>query len=256
MLQELIEEAAYKFSLLIKDSTSQPGWSLMSSMMKEMAMKGKNIISVQTEPEFGGQNKVRETKRVCAFKEYDQLLTRVNDAAFGADCYIVFPSISLYLMNSRISQFASLLRGLQMNDKVIKVVCLVHSDVLPDDDVIASCEYLFDAMIDLLPVEESELSATYQGHVKCLRRKPSGKLETSDEFFSLNQEGKLDLVHTSTSAAIRALVDEPNTDIDVTNKLTFNLTLSDRERQAKNSLQLPYLKKESEKKALLSQVSG
>lgn len=253
MLQKLLHETAFNFSLLIKDSSEQPGLCLAKSLITNLAGNGRKVLSVLMEPMFGRDSLFDQTHKINVFGDEREVTAKITEAANCTDCCVVFPSLSLYLLNNKVSELARIIRSLQMSDNVSTVVAVIHKDVLQNEDTLGMCEYLFSAVIDLLPVE-GELSATYHGHVKCLSRKSNGKLETSDEFFSLSNDGALDMVHASTSAAIQALVDEPSADI--TNKLTFNLKLSDKEREAKNNLQLPYLKKDSEKSALLSQTLG
>lgn len=252
MLLKLLHESTFNFSLLIKDTSEQPASCLLSSLIASLTANGRKVLSVLTEPEFGKGLQLDKTERINVFGEKD-ISAKINEAATCADCCVIFPSLSLYLMNNNVFELGRIIRALQRTENISAVVGIIHKDVLNNEETLALSEYLFSAMVDVLPVN-GELSSTYHGHVKCLSQKTNGKLETSDEFFSLTNDGTLDMVHASTSAAIQALVDEPNADI--TSKLTFNLKLSDKEREAKNNLQLPYLKNDLEKTALLSQMTG
>lgn len=162
---------------------------------------------------------------------------------------VVFSSLSLPLLTQSAHELASLIRRLRDLDSVCKVISCLHTDVVSAEEVIQSVEYLFDTVVTLKPVTAST-NQDYYGHVDIIRRKRNGKIETADELFALGCDFTLADVHDSTSA-IKVI--QETTSVDLSN-LTFNLGLSDAERQAKNDLQLPYLKKASEKEALLTKT--
>lgn len=255
MLLELISELTFEFSLLIQDSADKSGSCLILTLINNVA-SGRRVIYVCTEPTFSSKS-TYDAANICiinTFDNYDSLPGRLIQAAEQTESIVIFPSISLLLLNYGVSKFSQLLRRLKGCEYINSLIALVHTDVLDTEETLQVVEYMFDAVVNVSQVKEPELISSYYGHAKCTRRKASGKVESSDEYFTLNNTMNVDLVHASSSAVIKALVVD-NPAVDITSKLTFNLSLTDKERNAKNNLQLPYLKKESEKQQMLTNTS-
>lgn len=251
MLTSVVNELSYGFSVIVKDSMEKSGSCLLTALVDGPAARHLKVVTVNTEPVFNNLS-VYNNPNVTVlnvFDCYDKILDKVLHAASGQESVVIFPSLSLYLMNTGVTSFAKLVRALQDSSSIKHIAALIHTDVLAVEETLSQAEHMFETIINVLPVE-TELAGSYYGHVQCVRRKPNGKVDSADEYFSLDENGGLGLVHTSTSAIIKS-IEDTNSE-DVTANLTFNLSLSNKEREAKNKLLLPYLKKESEKHDLLS----
>ncbi|KAF6031775.1 ELP5 [Bugula neritina] len=252
MLEDLINNLRCESSLLIKDSLRKSGACLIKSLTNQALSQQKPLLYINTEPLFSNRHSLGSlgVQNVDVFGQYDSLKERIMSSVSSANTVVVFPSISLLLLSYSVGRFAKLLRALRESDKVSSVIALMHTDVVLNEEIVDRLDYLFSSIIHVL-LPESELSV-YYAQVKCLRRKSNGKLETSEEYFTLDDACSLKLVHSSSSAVVRSYTQSQSG--DVVSSLTFNLSLSDKEREAKNRLHLPYLKKDSEKQALLSQT--
>lgn len=253
MLDELITELSFDFSLLVKDEQRARGHKLMKSLIQAARRQGSTVIVLDTDLSALDSSPNCAFIDICAQTDHElmkQMVSYVPQS--NANCIVVCTSISLLIMNNSVAFVAKLMRTLKINENVKKVISLFHKDVKCSEEASDTVEYMFDSVVDLLPVTPS-LKQLYHGYAKCRRYKSSGKLDMSDEYFKLNSDFEIVSVHESTSAAIQSAIERGGP--DVTSNLTFNLKLSDDERKAKNSLQLPYIKKKDERDALLNQTA-
>lgn len=117
---------------------------------------------------------------------------------------------------------------------VEQVVCLIHSD-LHDNHSLSLVEHLATTVAKVIPSAlDHFLMAT-----NILHKRISGKIIKVKEHFNLSETYEIQDVTEIKS------VEESSTNIDAgqadpTSNLTFNLTLSDKEREARSQVKLPY----------------
>uniref|UniRef100_A0A8C7SFU3 Elongator complex protein 5 n=1 Tax=Oncorhynchus mykiss TaxID=8022 RepID=A0A8C7SFU3_ONCMY len=129
------------------------------------------------------------------------------------------------------------------------VIGLLHSDLHQRGTVGSIC-HLATSVITVAPGTRG-LGA----FAKITRRTKSGKLMQDEEIFSINE----DLTVTIQSKRSHPGSTPMNTDeseVDPTANLTFNLRLSDTQREAKEKLPLPFVFSKEKKSALLHPGTG
>ncbi|XP_067928386.1 elongator complex protein 5-like [Watersipora subatra] len=254
MLHSLITELSFEFSILIEDSIERSGSCLINSIISNTS--NKNVLLVDMEPHsFSSYPNTVQISILHFFGQYDSLLEKILKMASGSETLVVFPSLSLFLMNYGVSKFGQLLRCLKDNKDISSVAAVIHTDVFSSSDTLPLTEYMFNTIVKVSAIDVAELSTAYYGHAECVRCQASGKTDSSEEYFTLANDLTIDLVHASSSAAIKALaIDE--TKVDITADLTFKLSLNEQEREARSKLQLPYLKRDDEKVEMLSKANN
>lgn len=255
MLEDILTDRSFEFSLLIQDVVEKSGSCLISTLINRATNSGRKFVCVYTEPLFIQRTEF-SSSNICTINvcdNYELLYDKILETASQTGSTVVFPSLSLFLMNYGVARFGQLLRCLKDSDRITSVVALIHTDVIDTEETLVLTEYMFDVVVSVSVVAEPDLVTSYYGHAKCVRRKASGKIDSSDEYFTLDSAMNVDAIYSSSSAAIKLLVTDSSA-ADITSNLTFSLSLSAKERDAKNKLQLPYLKKDSEKLELLSKT--
>lgn len=157
---------------------------------------------------------------------------------------IVLDSLSWILARCPVPWVCHLLRelsGQQSKQGDTRVVALLHED-LHDPGVLQSVSLLADSLINFTDPGE-KLRATVT------QRKRSGRLVTHTEHFRMCDDFSLETVSE--------IEKEPEdiAQVDPTVNLTFNLRLSETERERRESATLPYTFTDSKKRSLL-QASG
>jgi len=101
----------------------------------------------------------------------------------------------------------------------------------------------------------SDLYCKLSYNCKSLLKKTSGKLIAKTIILQLDEYGRLCSFQEDSSMAIKQCAQESST-LDPASNLTFNLHLTDSEKQARASIALPYILNESSKSAYLgNQIS-
>lgn len=251
MLQRLINELDFDWSILIEDTVLYSGYPLLRTLIQSSCHHNLRTICLDVDGTAADFISIPVDGIVIPLENADPLsLYDVITEHLTVDSVFVIPSLSVFLLKFGANKLASLLRLIKSYSSVKYMVGVLHTDVLLDTEHLMTIKYLFSALITLQKTPE-DIRVHYNGCVKCMRHKSNGKLETSEEYYAMTNDFTLVQVHASTSSVIQNLVDA-STGNDPMSNLTFNLSLSEQERRAKNKLQLPYLKKHEEKAALLT----
>ncbi|KAM5125671.1 elongator complex protein 5, partial [Mantella aurantiaca] len=158
---------------------------------------------------------------------------------------IVLDSLSWILLRCPLPSVCHTLRELsgpqvKEGSRDLRVLTLLHAD-LHDGGVVRSVCALCDSVIHI----------THGGErtgVTVTQRKRSGRVVTSKEMFGVLEDFSLETTETESEPPSR-------TEVDPTVNLTFNLRLSETERERKESATLPYTFSDNKKSSLL-QSSG
>lgn len=131
------------------------------------------------------------------------------------------------------------------------VVGLLHSD-LHDSHVISQLNHVISTIIEINPLS-STLHSLHHFQLGVKHCKNSGKLSITTELVTISNEYDItSSVVTHTTPSHHQLPPET----DPTDNLTFNLTLTDQEREDRDKLILPYHHSAKKKSALLQAGSG
>lgn len=160
---------------------------------------------------------------------------------------VVVDSLSRLLLWKSSSMVCTLLHQLfsssaelQTGYKVVQVVCLVHSD-LHDDHALNSVNFLASSIVWLTQNDQqTDEPATW---CKVLHKRKTGKVIKKVESFSIGPDHKLTEHEERDWRASSSAIHNESTreQVDPTQNLTFNLKLTDDERQARSNLKLPYM---------------
>ncbi|XP_078525695.1 elongator complex protein 5 [Lissotriton helveticus] len=190
-----------------------------------------------------------------------QVLARVlGSASAGGPVSVIVDSLSWVLLHSPATLVVQALHQLQRSagsagSKLRQVIALVHQD-LHEPGTVASACHVASTVVTVMPCPsstspacESEALAT----ATVRHRKKTGKVIKKDLSFAVLEGFTLKTEHSSTPKSAVAV--DSDSRVDPAANLTFNLNLSDSERQAKENLSLPYIFS-AEKKSSLLQSRG
>lgn len=162
---------------------------------------------------------------------------------------LVIDSLTWVLSHLSPSVTCQTLQQLKKGGVVSTIVGLLHSDLHQRGTVGSVC-HLATSVITVAPVSIG------QGVIaKTTRRTKTGKINQAEEMFSIKE----DLTVSIHSKPVHPRTSQTNTDeteVDPTANLTFNLRLSETERQAKENLALPFVFSREKKSALLQSGPG
>lgn len=165
---------------------------------------------------------------------------------------VVFNSLSRLLLWKSSAMVCTLLNQLYSNSshsqegyQVVQVVALVHSD-LHDDQTLNTINFLASSLLWItLDKEEKDQSVNW---CKVLHKRKTGKVIKKFESFAINDKHVLtEYEEKDWNGSSSKAVSESVNEVDPTKNLTFSLTLTDNERQARSKLKLPYMHHEEER---------
>ncbi|XP_056408754.1 elongator complex protein 5 [Hyla sarda] len=148
---------------------------------------------------------------------------------------IVLDSLSWILVRRPLPTVCHLLRELSADDT--RVVALLHED-LHDPGLLRSVCLLADSVISL--TDPGEILTA-----RVIQRKRSGRVVTQTESFRVGDDLNLETVSKMEQEP------EDTVQVDPTVNLTFNLRLTETERERKESATLPYIFTDSKKMSIL-----
>ncbi|XP_064460058.1 elongator complex protein 5-like [Ornithodoros turicata] len=148
---------------------------------------------------------------------------------------LVVDSLSTILLHQDFTHVYNTLVHLSRNAHVQQIVCIVHTDV-HDESLLASLSYIATTTVTLKPtVKPTDLSAMC--HI--VHKKPGGRAAVEEEQFEMTPE--LTICNIKKIQQEKAVPKAAQ--VDPTANLTFNLRLSEGEKDARDKVVLPYLKK-------------
>uniref|UniRef100_A0A3P8YDL4 Elongator complex protein 5 n=1 Tax=Esox lucius TaxID=8010 RepID=A0A3P8YDL4_ESOLU len=162
---------------------------------------------------------------------------------------LVIDSLSWILRHHDPAAVCQRLQALKKGGAVRTVIVLVHTD-MHQRGTVGSIRHLATSVVTVAPGTRG-LGAV----AKTTRRTKSGKLMQDEETFSINEDLSV-TIHSKLSHPGHTHVNTDETEVDPTANLTFNLRLSDTERQAKEKLALPFVFSKEKKSALLQPGPG
>ncbi|XP_030636582.1 elongator complex protein 5 [Chanos chanos] len=162
---------------------------------------------------------------------------------------LVIDSLSWILRHHNPVTVCQRLHELKKGGSVKVIIALLHSD-LHQRGIVGSICHLATTVISVTPGKR-ERSAM----AKTTRRSKSGKVMQDEEFFNVTKDYAVTVQSRSSYPEPRQTEAE-TTEADPTANLTFNLRLSEMEREAKEKVALPFVFSQEKKSALLKPVKG
>lgn len=161
----------------------------------------------------------------------------------------VIDSLSWILRHLSPPHVCKTLQQLRKGGAVRAIIGLLHADMHQRGTVGSVC-HLATAVISVSPgVKVDEAVA------KTTKRAKSGKVTQDEEIFRINEDLTVAVLNKTSHPGPKQ-TDQEEPEMDPTANLTFNLRLSDTEREAKEKLALPFVFSKEKKMALLQSGPG
>ncbi|XP_054608869.1 elongator complex protein 5 isoform X2 [Dunckerocampus dactyliophorus] len=267
MLHELLQGADAGWLLLIQDSCSCSGRPLLWSFIKSASIR-KEVVHVLSfevsEDEMEKRLKGSPTERLHFHDAYSDPLgwTDGGGAAFTVDRFcseevtrcvkrssqlrpaiLVIDSLSWILRHHSTPAVCQTLQQLKKGGVIRNIIALLHSDMHQLGTPASLCH---------LATSLVTVAAGLNGNeAKITKRLKSGKVLQDEETFTIMED--LTVIGQSKPSNAMQLQEQ---ETDPAANLTFNLRLSDAERDTKEKLALPFVFSKEKKAALLNPGAG
>lgn len=162
---------------------------------------------------------------------------------------LVIDSLSWILRHLSPPAVCKTLQQLKKGGAVKTTLGLLHSD-MHHRNMVGSICHLATSVVTVAPGH-----LCHEAVAKTIRRAKSGKISQAEERFSFNEDMSVK-VQSKPIRVGAPQADAGDAEVDPTANLTFNLRLSDQERQAKEKLALPFVFSKEKKSALLHSGPG
>uniref|UniRef100_A0A3P8UUI2 Elongator complex protein 5 n=1 Tax=Cynoglossus semilaevis TaxID=244447 RepID=A0A3P8UUI2_CYNSE len=174
----------------------------------------------------------------------EEITHLIKQTSHASAVTLVIDSLSWILRHVSPSVFCRTLQQLRKGGAVRAIVGLLHAD-MHQKGIVGSVCHLATSVITVAPGMKAE-----EAEAKITKRSKSGKVLQDEEIFVIKED--LSVIVQGKSHQTEPIQTGPEEQkMDPTANLTFNLRLSDAERQAKENLSLPFVFSKEKKTALL-----
>lgn len=179
----------------------------------------------------------------------ETLAHRIRQTSQSKPATLVIDSLSWVLRHLGTPTVCKTLQELKKGGAVRAVIGLLHTDLHQQGSVGSVC-HLATSVITVAPGIKGDGAVA-----KITKRAKSGKVMQNEEIFSVKED--LTVIGQSKPTHLGPKQTGPEEqEMDPTANLTFNLRLSDTEREAKENLSLPFVFSKEKKSALLHSGPG
>ncbi|XP_017327847.1 elongator complex protein 5 isoform X2 [Ictalurus punctatus] len=202
--------------------------------------------SAYTDP-LGWTKQSLFTVKHFSAKEITLLLQETQHAN---DSVLVIDSLSWVVRHHDTVTVCQELQKLRKGGSVRMIFGLLHMD-LHQQGIVGTVSHVASTVISVTPMNNARYAMA-----KTSQRKKSGKVMQKEEFFSLPEDLTLS-IETKPNQSGNVQTDlYTKSEVDPTSNLTFNLHLSEVEREAREKVALPFVFSEEKKSALLRPGRG
>lgn len=270
MLSELLQGTDTGAILIIQDSCSYSGQHLLQSFINAALNREEavHVFGFDVSEEELKHGLTSSTQRLHFHNAYTDPLGWTNQSDFTVDQFcvdklthlvkqtshlkpatLVINSLSWILRHVSPPAVCKTLHQLKKGGAVRAVIGLLHADMHQSGTVGSVC-HLATSVITVAPGIKGD-----EAVAKITKRSKSGKVTQDEEIFSIKED--LSVTVMSKPNYTRHKQTEPEEQqMDPAANLTFNLRLSDTEREAKEKLALPFVFSKEKKTALLQSGPG
>uniref|UniRef100_A0A8C9XJ09 Elongator complex protein 5 n=1 Tax=Sander lucioperca TaxID=283035 RepID=A0A8C9XJ09_SANLU len=254
MLPELLQGTDAGGFLIIQDSASYSGRHLLKSFINS-ALDREEAVHVLgfevSEEELKDGLKGSPIQRLHFHNAYtdplgwtdhpaftvhqfclEELTRLVKQTSHPKPATLVIDSLSWILRHLSPPDVCKTLQQLRKGGAVRAIIGLLHADMHQSGTVGSVC-HLATSVITVVPVVKGDKAVA-----KITKRSKSGKVMQDEEIFSIKDDFTV-IVQGKPSQLGHKQADPKEQETDPTANLTFNLRLSDTEREAKEKLALP-----------------
>ncbi|XP_028997035.1 elongator complex protein 5 [Betta splendens] len=186
------------------------------------------------------------TVQQFSFEELTHLITQTSQ---HKPVNLVIDSLSWILRHVSPTVVCKTLQQLKKGGAVRSIIGLLHADMHQNGTVGSVC-HLATSVITVTPGTKRD-----EAVAKITKRSKSGKVMQDEEMFIINEDLTVTIQNKPNHAGSKR-TDSEEQESDPTANLTFNLRLSDTEREAKEKLALPFVFSKEKKTALLHSGPG
>ncbi|KAK2899801.1 elongator complex protein 5 [Channa argus] len=271
MLPELLQGTDAGGLIIIQDSVNYSGRHLLKSFINA-ALNREEAVHVigfeisDTELKDGLKETLTERLHFHnAFKDplgwtdhpdftvhhfnLEELTHMVQQTSHSKPATLVIDSLSLVLRHVSPPTVCKTLQQLKKGEAVRSIISLLHTDIHQRGTVGSVC-HLANSVITVAPGINGD-----EAVAKITKRLKSGKVIQDEKVFNIKEDFTVIVQGKPSHTGLRQ--DEPEElQTDPTANLTFNLRLSDTEREAKEKLALPFIFSKEKKTALLHSGPG
>ncbi|XP_036968914.1 elongator complex protein 5 [Acanthopagrus latus] len=271
MLTELLQGTDAGGFLLIQDSAGYCGRHLLKSFISA-ALNREEVVHVLhfevSEEELTDGFKGSHIQRLHFHNAYtdplgwtdlpaftvhhfnlEELAHRMKQTSHSKPVTLVIDSLSWVLRHQSPPAVCNTLQQLRKGGAVRAIIGLLHADMHQRGTVGSVC-HLATSVITVAPGMKGD-----EAVAKLTKRSKSGKVMQDEEVFSIKED--LTVIVQSRPSHVGGRQNEAEEqETDPTANLTFNLRLSDTEREAKEKLALPFVFSREKKTALLHSGPG
>ncbi|XP_054457722.1 elongator complex protein 5 [Anoplopoma fimbria] len=271
MLPELLQGTDAGGFLIIQDSASYSGRDLLKCFINA-ALNREEAVHVLgfevSEEELKDGLKGSHVQRLHFHNAYtdplgwtdqpaftvhqfclEELTRLVKQTSHSKPATLVIDSLSWILRHHSPPAVCKTLQQLRKGGAVRAIMGLLHADMHQRGTVGSVC-HLATSVITVTPGMKGD-----EAVAKMTKRSKSGKVVQDEEVFSIRNELTV-VVQSKSSQHGPKQADPEEQETDPTANLTFNLRLSDTEREAKEKLALPFVFSKEKKTALLHSSPG
>lgn len=271
MLPDLLQGIDAGGLLIIQDSVSYSGRHLLKSFINA-ALSREEAVHVLgfdiSEEELKDGLKGSPTQRLHFHNAYtdplgwtdhpaftvhqfclEEVTRLVKHASHPKPATLVIDSLSWILRHLSPPAVCKTLQQLRKGGAVRSIICLLHADMHQRSTVGSVCHLATSVIIVAPGIKGDDAVA------KITKRSKSGKVMQDEEIFSIKDDLTV-TVQGKPSQFGPKQADPEEQETDPTANLTFNLRLSDTEREAKEKLALPFVFSKEKKTALLHSGPG
>ncbi|XP_029382507.1 elongator complex protein 5 [Echeneis naucrates] len=271
MLSELLQGADTGGFLIIQDSTNCSGQHLLTSFISAVLNRDEfvHVLGFEiSEEELRDGLKGSPTQRLHFHNGFTDPLGWTNHPAFTVHQFnleelthivkqtsqlkpatLIINSLSWILRHVSPSAVCKTLQQLKKGGAVRTIIGLLHADMHQKGTVGSVC-HLASSVITVAPGMKAD-----EAVAKITKRSKSGKVMQDEEIFNIKEDLTV-IVQSKPSQTGSKQPDPEEQEMDPTANLTFNLRLSDTEREAKEKLALPFMFSKEKKTALLHSSPG
>ncbi|XP_071315847.1 elongator complex protein 5 [Trachinotus anak] len=180
---------------------------------------------------------------------FEELTHVVKQTSQPKPATLIIDSLSWILRHVSPSAVCKTLQQLKKGVAVRAIIGLLHAD-MHQRGTVGSLRHLASSVITVAPGMKGD-----EAVAKITKRSKSGKVMQDEEIFNIKEDFTV-IVQSKPSHIGPKQPDSEEQEMDPTANLTFNLRLSDTEREAKEKLALPFVFSKEKKTALLHSGPG
>lgn len=258
MLKDIVRGREKALVVLVEDSIQASGIPILRSFINSLSSSVKTIHLLTYEYDSGIIMKniaqeIRGNVQVHNVSEdplqwMDDPAMRLLDMDLTDHCKsmsgkktesdefaIIIDCFSRLMHHRSASYVCQQISGIARLEGLKQLVCCVHQD-LHEQSHLKLLEHSANAVLSLTPAKE----ATFSGLCSVLHKKTSGKITRIREHYSFTKS--CDIFETAEYKPISEIVKLADNDQpDPTANLTFNLSLTEKEKNTRRQLVLPYV---------------